>query len=109
MAGQKKPTIAAELLEALHYTSAEEAALDMLLLSAQSRYAEFTQEMQQFQEKYQTDFATFQRTVETRMQEENFAQEEDLMAWKFAKDAAEYWRQKTEELKRAAGAGEAIC
>ena len=43
------------------------------------------------------------------MNEENFAQEEDLMAWKFAKDAAEYWWQKTEELKRAAGAGEAIC
>jgi len=52
MAQQKKLTIAAELLEALHYTSAEEAALDMLLLSARSRYAEFTQEVQQFQEKY---------------------------------------------------------
>ena len=73
MARQQKPTIAAEILEALHYTSAEEAALDMLLLSAQSRYAEFTQEMQQFQEKYQTDFATFQRMVETRMYEEDFA------------------------------------
>ena len=107
MAQQKKPTIAAELLEALHYTSAEEAALDMLLLSARSRYADFTQEVKQFQEKYQMDFATFQRLVETRMQED-FAQEEDLMAWKFAQDAAEYWRQKTEELKRAAGAGEAI-
>ena len=95
-------------LEALHYTSAEEAALDMLLLSARSRYAEFTQEVQQFQEKYQMDFATSQRLVETRMHEEDFAQEEDLMAWKFAQDAAEYWRQKTEELKRVAGAGEAI-
>ena len=108
MAQQKEPTIAAELLEALRYTSAEEAALDMLLLSARSRYAEFTQEVQQFQEKYQMDFATFQRLVEARMHEENFAQEEDLMAWKFAQDAAEYWRRKTEELKRAAGAGEAI-
>jgi hypothetical protein len=108
MAQQKKPAIAAELLEALHYASAEEAALDMLLLSARSRYAEFTQEVQQFQEKYQMDFATFQRLVETRMHEEDFAQEEDLMAWKFAQDAVEYWRQKSEELKRAAGAGEAI-
>ena len=108
MAQQKKPTIAAELLEALHYTSAEEAALDMLLLSARSRYAEFTQEVKQFEEKYQMDFATFQHIIEARMHEEDFAQEEDLMAWKFAQDTAEYWRQKTEELKRAAGAGEAI-
>ncbi len=109
MARQRKPTIAAEILEALHYTSAEEAALDMLLLSAQSRYAEFMQETKQFQEKYQMDFVTFQHLVETRMNAEDFAQEEDLMAWKFAQDAAAYWRQKTEELKRAAGAGQTIC
>jgi hypothetical protein len=37
------------------------------------------------------DLATFQRRVETRVHEEDFVQEEDLMA-----------------LKRAAGAGEAI-
>jgi hypothetical protein len=109
MARQKKPTIAAEILEALHYTSAEEAALDMLLLSAQSRYAEFMQETKQFQEKYQMDFVTFQHLVETRMNAEDFVQEEDLMAWKFSQDAAAYWQQKTEELKRAAGAGETIC
>jgi hypothetical protein len=108
MARQKKPTIAAELLEALHYTSTEEAALDMLLLSARSRCAEYSQEVQQFEVKYHMDFTTFQCLVETRVNEEDFAQEEDLMAWKFAQDAADYWRQKTEELKRVAGAGEAI-
>jgi hypothetical protein len=108
MARQNKPAIAAELLEALHYTSTEEAALDMLLLSAGSRCAEYSQEVQQFEAKYHMDFATFQRLVETRVNEEEFVQEEDLMAWKFAQDAANYWRQKTEELKRAAGTGEAI-
>ena len=108
MAQQKKPTIAAEILEALHYTSTEEAALDMLLLSARSRCAEYSQEVQQFEAKYQMDFATFQRLVETRVHEEDFVQEEDLMAWRFAQEAADYWQQKTEELKRAAGAGEAI-
>ena len=109
MARPKKLTIPAELLEVLHYTSAEEAALDMLLLSAQSRCAEYTQEVKKFETKYQTDCATFQRRIEARVNEEDFAQEEDLMAWKFAQDAANYWRQKTEELKRVAGADEAIC
>jgi hypothetical protein len=28
------------------------------------------------------------------------------MAWQFAQDAADSWRQTTEELKRTAGAGE---
>jgi hypothetical protein len=103
------PDLPGHTLVAVHYTSIEEAALDMLLLSAQSRCAEYSQEVQQFEAKYHMDFTTFQRLVETRVHEEDFAQEEDLMAWKFAQDAADYWRQKTEELKRAAGAGEAIC
>ncbi len=109
MAAPKKPTISAELLEALHYSSAEEAALDMLLLSARSRYAERMQEVKQFEAKYQMDFASFQHMVETRLNAEDFEQEDDLMAWKFAQDAADYWQQTSEELKRAAGAGETIC
>jgi hypothetical protein len=108
MARQKQPTIAAALLEALHYTSTEEAALDMLLLSARSRCTEYSLEVQQFEAKYPLDFATFQRLVETRENEEDFAQAEDLIAWRFAQDATDYWRQKTEELKLAAGDGEAI-
>ena len=109
MARQKKPPIAAEILEALHSTSAEDAALAMLLLSAQSRYAAFMQETQQFQAKDQMDCVPLPHLVETGMNAEDFAQEEDLLAWKFAQDAAAYWRQKTEELQRAAGAGETIC
>jgi hypothetical protein len=109
MAQQKKPTISAEILEAWHYTSMEEAALDMLLLSTRSRCAEYSQEVQQFEAKYYMDFATFQHLVETRVNEEDFAQEEDLMAWKFAQATADYWRQKTEELKRAASGLSSHC
>jgi hypothetical protein len=74
MAQQKKPTIAAEILEALHYTSTEEAALDMLLLSARSRCAEYSQEVQQFEAKCHMDFATFQRLIETRVHDEDFGE-----------------------------------
>jgi hypothetical protein len=108
MATPKKPTISAELLEALHYSSAEEAALDMLLLSARSRYAECMHEVKQFETKYLMDFASFQQMVETHSNTEDFEQEDDLMAWKFAQDAADYWRQASEELKRATGVGETI-
>lgn len=104
----KKAKISAETLKALNYSSTEEAALDMMLLSARSRYSEFSQEVKQFEEKYQMDFDAFQGMVEVRVNEEDFEQEEDLMAWKFAKEAAEYWRQKIEEVKRAAGSREAI-
>jgi hypothetical protein len=64
--------------------------------------------VKQFEAKYQMGFANFQRMIETRLNAEDFEQEDDLMAWKFAQDAADYWRQTSEELQRAAGAGETI-
>jgi len=105
---RKETKIPADLLKALNYSSAEEAALEMLLLSAQSKYAEFSQEVKRFEENYGMNFEDFQRMVEMRVNEEVFEQEEDLMAWKFAKEAAEYWRNLIEELGHAAGSGKAI-
>ena len=108
MATPKKPIIRGDLLEALHYSSAEEAALDMLLLSARSRYAECMQDVKQFEAKYLMDFASFQQMVETHSNAEDFEQEDDLMAWKFAQDAADYWQRASEDLKRDTGVSETI-
>jgi len=105
---RKKTKMLAELLQALNYSSVEEAALDIVILSARSRYAEFRREVKRFEEQYGMNFATFQRMVEERKHGEDFEQEEDLMAWKFAQEAADYWRQRIEEVERATGAGEAL-
>jgi len=104
----KRGSISADLLDALHYASAEEAAREMLCLSARSRYAEFRQEVQRFEQKYQMPFEAFQQVVEGRVHEEDFGQEEDLLAWKFAAEAVAYWQGKLEELERAAGSRETL-
>ena len=98
----------ADLLKALNYTSVEEAALDIMFLSARSKYVEFHQEVKHFEGKYGMNFTTFQRMVEARVNEEDFQQEEDLMAWKFAQEATDYWRHKIEELEHAAGLGATV-
>jgi len=105
---RKKAKMPAELLKALNYTSMEDAALDILFLSAHSKYAEFQQEVKRFEAKYAMNFAVFQQMVSTRVNEEDFEQEEDLMAWKFAQEATDYWRLKIEELEHAAGLSEAV-
>ena len=92
---RKKTKMPADLLKALNYTSVEEAALDMMFLSARSKYAEFHQEVKRLEVKYGMTFAAFQRIVEARINEEDFEQEEDLMAWKFAQEAVDYWRHKS--------------
>ena len=104
----KTGRISADLLNALHYASAEEAAWEMLCLSARSRYAEFRQEVHHFEQKHQVTFDAFQQLVEARVSEEDFGQEEDLLAWKFVREAAAYWQGKIEELERVAGGRETL-
>lgn len=97
-----RPKIPRDLLKALNYSSPEEAALEMVLLTARSRYSEYRQEVKRFEEKYGMSLDEFEQMVARRVDEEDFEQEEDLMAWKFAQQAADYWREKIEELERAA-------
>lgn len=37
--------------------------------------------------------------LEHKVENEDFEQEDDLMAWKFAQESAQYWKEKIEELK----------
>jgi hypothetical protein len=52
-----------DILQSLHYSSIEEAGLDMLLLSAHAKYSEYLTENRQFEKKYQTDFFSFQKMI----------------------------------------------
>ena len=83
----------------LHYSNIEEAGPDMLMLSAQAKYSEYLTENRQFEKKYQTDFFSFQKMNSQQIDEEDFEQEDDLMAWRFAYENFQYWKEKTEELK----------
>jgi hypothetical protein len=100
MSGKRK--IPKDVLMALNYRSAEEAALDMVLLSARAKRAQFLLELERFETKYGMGFEAFRAMVESREGEEVFVEEDDLMAWRFAKEAADFWRGKVEELERAA-------
>jgi len=99
MQTEKIAGISLELLSSLHYSNIEEAGLDMLLLSAQSKYSEFSNEARFFENKYHMKFAEFQKMVEKKVEDEDFEQEDDLMTWKFAHESAQYWKKKVEELK----------
>ena len=99
MQTEKISGISLDLLSSLHYSNIEEAGLDMLLLSAQSNYSEFFNEVRCFEEKYRMKFEEFQKMLEQKQNEEDFEQEDDLMTWKFAQESAQYWKEKIEELK----------
>ena len=99
MQTEKTTKISSELLSSLHYSNIEEAGIDMLLLSAQSNYSEFSNDVRFFEDKYHMKFEDFQKMLEQKMENEEFEQEDDLMAWKFAQESAQYWKEKVVELK----------
>lgn len=86
-----------EILHALHYTNIEEAGYELMLLSAQSNYAEYLSETRKFEKKYRMSFEEFQKIMETSLYEEDFEKEDDYMDWKFAQDGVHYWQEKITE------------
>lgn len=77
------------------------AVRSFALLNASQKLAEFKQECAAFQSKHRMAFRAFEEKIAAQI-EENFVEEEDFMAWKFAEEGAAYWREKVESLKREA-------
>ncbi len=78
----------------------EQGALhSFALLQASQKLSEFKQDCGALQSKYRMSFAAFESRIQTQ-EVENFEEEEDYMAWKFAEEGANYWREKVEQLKR---------
>ncbi len=85
------------LLRELNIGSLEEIVKDYLFTEILYRISKFEEEIQYFQRKYQKSFEEFKKEYETS--EENFEAYDDLMAWEFAIEGYNYWKQKFEELK----------
>lgn len=86
-----------EILTALNYDDELGASIDMALLSASARLAEYNRECQKFIEKYQSSYEEME--IKAREGEEDFKLEDDLMAWKFAEEGKSFWEEKIRKLK----------
>lgn len=63
--------------------SEQSALYSFALLNASQKLAEFEQESAAFRNKHRMAFTAFERKIKTQP-EENFSEEDDYMAWKFA-------------------------
>ncbi len=99
MQTEKLKNIDQQIVYDLHYNTIEEAALDMLYLSAKSKLSEYDQEIVQYEDKYGMPFEDFAEIVNDKENEELFDEEDDLMAWQFAHENSMYWRKKVQELE----------
>ncbi|MBS3764001.1 MAG: hypothetical protein KGZ25_11945 [Planctomycetes bacterium] len=95
----KTNTVDNEVLSTLHYSSLEDAGREMVYLQAESKVSEYRAEVERFRKKYGASFDKLKRTIEEQTGEEDFELEDDLLAWRFARDSLEYWQTKLKELK----------
>jgi hypothetical protein len=99
MAGRRRAV--ARVLSDLGFASPEAALEDITLLSAATQLAKYEEECARFERKYRTSLARLERQVSRQRGRESFAVEDDLMAWRFARDGVEHWRPRVEGLRRA--------
>lgn len=74
------------------------AIREFALLNASQKAAEFNQECEAFEHKYNMSFQKFEKQLLSRAKEV-FEENDDYLAWKFAVEGAAYWREKIEQLK----------
>ena len=99
MAARQRHAVA-RVLRDLGFASPAAALNEITLLSAANQLAQFQEECARFEEKYRTSLDVFERRLKTRHEQESFAEEEDLMAWRFADDGVRYWAPRVAELRR---------
>jgi len=87
------------IFQALNYNSLEEAGVEMLYLAARNKLSEYMTEKKIFEQKYKTTFDNFKERLESEINNEDFAEEDDLMAWRFCHEHSEYWVKKVKELE----------
>lgn len=102
MSVDKEPSIPEDVLEALDYSSTEDVALDMILLEAKAKISEFREEVKRFRERYDMKFDEFREKLESKQEQEDFEEEDDYMAWKFARESLQYWEERVDLLEDAA-------
>ena len=98
MASRKK--LISGVLKDLGFESADAALGEITLLSAASQLAQYEEECARFERKYGRSFGEFERQLRRQRHRESFTAEEELMAWRFAHEAVEYWRPRVAGLGR---------
>lgn len=87
----------ASALKSINYKM-EEALDEFLILKFSASIAEYTDECKFFEAKYRVDFKSFEDRIQNRVDEEDFEEYDDYMAWKFAEEGRQYYQEQLNEI-----------
>lgn len=92
-------SVTSSILKDLGYSD-EKALREFAFLQASQKYAELKLEDSFFEQKYQSPFLEFEKSLKS-MSEERFEVEDDYLAWRFAHEGMQYWQTQLDILRRA--------
>ncbi|MBW1700442.1 MAG: hypothetical protein JRK26_27125 [Deltaproteobacteria bacterium] len=72
-----------------------------LILTGLAKLSRYEAECSLFEKKYGESLESFKEHISQKRQEEDFAQEDDLMDWEYADSALKWWQSQLEDLQRA--------
>ena len=84
-------------LKILNY-DVRHALEDFLILNISGKLIAFKDECDAFKKKYGLNFASFEKKLNKKINKENFQEEDDYMAWKFAEESRQFLQTKLDEL-----------
>ena len=85
-------------LKVMNHT-AEEALKEFLLLNLSEKISEFKNECEFYESKYEMAFKAFEHYLKEKINDENFEEEDDYMAWKYAEESKLFLQEKLDEIK----------
>ena len=85
------------LIQELEFKDVNELIKDSLITEILYRISNYSEEIEVFEKKYGKGLKEFQKEYESNR--EDFEKYDDLMAWEFAEQGREYWKQKLNDLK----------
>jgi len=91
------------ITEILERTGQTESTVlrEHLILTGLSKLSRYEAECTLFREKYRESMESFRQRLEGKVNQEEFAEEDDLLDWEYAETARKWWREQLEELRHA--------
>jgi len=76
----------------------EHALSEFIILNLSKKISEFRNECEMFEKKYEIDFKEFENRIKEKINDEDFEEDDDYLAWKFADESRSLLKKRLEEI-----------
>jgi len=80
-------------------SNVEDALSEFIILNLSKKISEFKNECEIYEKKYRINFESFEGRLKEKINEENFEEDDDYMAWKFAEESKRLFQKRLEEIQ----------